>query len=175
MRAVVVYESMFGNTERVARAIADGLGAPGMAEMINVDDVEDLGEVDLLVVGGPTHAHGMTRARTRDEARRQAGKQDSAHGGVRSRTGIRDWLDALGPSTDGRAAAAFDTRFGKPRWLTGSAAVGAAKQLRRRGYRLVAQPESFLVTGSAPGEHLRPGELARAREWAAGLLVSTGR
>jgi hypothetical protein len=177
MRAVVVYESMFGATEQVARAIADGLGAPGMAEVINVDDADDLGEVDLLVVGGPTHAHGMTRARTREEARREAGnlaKEDPAHGEVHSRTGVREWLDALGRSADGRAAAAFDTRLDKPRWLTGSAAVGVAKHLRRRGYRLAAHPESFLVTGSPPGE-LRTGELARAREWASGLLVSAGR
>jgi hypothetical protein len=165
MRAVVVYESMFGNTELVARAVAEGLApAHGEVEVVNVDDAGQPGEVDLLIVGGPTHAYGMSRPGTREEAKRQA------KDGVRSTTGLREWLETLTTARSGAAAAVFDTRMGKPRWLTGSAAKGVAKRLRQHGYELVAPPESFIVDGTTPGK-LREGELARAREWARGLAV----
>lgn len=167
MRIVVVYESMFGNTELVARAVAEGLAsAHGEVEVINVDDAGQPGEVDLLIVGGPTHAYGMSRPGTREEAKRQA------KDGVRSTTGIREWLKTLTTAPSGAAAAVFDTRLGKPRWLTGSAAKGVAKHLRQLGYQLVAPPENFIVDGTAPGT-LREGELARARDWASGLVVHT--
>lgn len=165
MRTVVVYESMFGNTELVARAVADGLAqARGEVEVVNVDDAGQLGAVDLLVVGGPTHAWGMSRPGTRQEATRQA------KDGVRSTTGLRDWLQTLTTAPSGAVAAVFDTRLGKPRWLTGSAAKGVAKRLRQHGYQLAAPPESFIVEGSNPTK-LREGELTRAREWAGGLAV----
>ena len=67
MRALVVYESMFGNTEAVARAVADGL-----AEMHDVDlrevsqaPIAVIARVDLIVVGGPTHAFSLSRPATR--------------------------------------------------------------------------------------------------------------
>ena len=73
MRALVVYESMFGNTQTIADAIAGGL-----AQRMRVDAVE-VGsapatlddDVTLLVVGGPTHAFGMSRPRTRQDAATQ--------------------------------------------------------------------------------------------------------
>jgi hypothetical protein len=167
MRTVVVYESMFGNTELVARAVADSLASVrGTVEVINVDNAGRVDEADLLIVGGPTHAYGMTRPGTRQEAQRQA------KDGVRSTTGIREWLETLGAAPEGAAAAVFDTRLGKPRWLTGSAAKGVAKRLRQHGYQLVAPPESFIVEGTTPSK-LREGELTRAREWAGALAVRT--
>ncbi|WP_410659260.1 flavodoxin family protein [Amycolatopsis sp. lyj-112] len=54
MRAMVVYESMFGNTEQVAKAVADGLAPNAEVDVVNIDDVGSVAEADLLVVGGPT-------------------------------------------------------------------------------------------------------------------------
>src|SRR3954454_11104253 len=92
MRALVVYESMFGNSERVARAVADGLGAHVDVEVRDVA-LAHAGEVpegvDLLVVGGPTHALSLSRPGTREDAIRQGAGQ-----GLATR-GLREWLDAL--------------------------------------------------------------------------------
>ncbi|HEX6918357.1 MAG TPA: flavodoxin domain-containing protein, partial [Phycicoccus sp.] len=71
-RALVVYESMFGNSEQVARAVAAGAG-----EVMSVDVREvttaptELGGYDVVVIGGPTHAFTMSRPSTRREAREQ--------------------------------------------------------------------------------------------------------
>lgn len=69
MKAAVVYESMYGNTHSVAEAIAEGLGL-ATTDVVSPKDAEktDLTGPDLLVVGGPTHAHGMTRSQTRQAA-----------------------------------------------------------------------------------------------------------
>lgn len=62
MKALVVYESMFGNTEQVARAVATGLGRHLDVELVAVANAPDtVSDVDLVVVGGPTHAFSMTR------------------------------------------------------------------------------------------------------------------
>jgi flavodoxin-like protein len=152
MRATVVYESRFGNTYEVAEAIAETLDA----ELISVDaPMPVLDELDLLVVGGPTHVHGMTGARSRASAADQ--------GGTAGR-GVRDWLDDL-PRAHGHAVT-FDTRFEKPALLTGSAAKGIAKRLLRKGFEVVAT-ESFFVLGT--DGPLKDGELDRAKEWAEGL------
>ena len=152
MRATVVYESRFGNTYEVAEAIAEALDA----DLVSVDAaMSELEEIDLLVVGGPTHVHGMTGARSRQEATDQGGT---------SGRGVRDWLDDL---RQGRGRAiAFDTRFEKPAVLTGSAARGIAKRLQRKGFEVVAT-ESFFVLGTEGP--LKKGELERAAEWVEGL------
>ncbi|HVV29458.1 MAG TPA: flavodoxin domain-containing protein [Mycobacteriales bacterium] len=168
MHALVVYESMFGNTERVAKAIAAGLGPKSEVDVVNVDDApRDLSGIDLLVVGGPTHIHGMSRPATRKGAADQAG------GDTRSRvTGMREWIGSLGAVPTGTRAAVFDTRLKKPRWITGSAAGGARKLLRRGHFVMSGGPESFFVTGGTPAE-LLPGESARAEEWGR-TLASVG-
>ncbi|HKS43634.1 MAG TPA: flavodoxin domain-containing protein [Amycolatopsis sp.] len=158
MHAVVIYESMLGNTEKIARAIAEGLSPRVPADVVNVDKATpELAGADLIVVGGPTHVHGMSRSSTRDGARKQAS------GEIRSATGIREWLEGLGAAPDGALAATFDTRLGQPRWLTGSAARGAAKLLRRHGYRLLVPAESFFVVTKP--DRLVDGELDRAHRW----------
>ncbi|MEU0465212.1 flavodoxin domain-containing protein [Amycolatopsis sp. NPDC006131] len=163
MRALVVYESMFGSTEDIAREIAKGLSAAMQVEVTNVDDAPEQPEgFDLVVAGGPTHVHGMSRASTRESARKQAVTD------IRSRSGLREWMDGLAPPTPGTRAATFDTRIDKPAWLVGSAAHGAAKGLRRKGYALAAEPASFFVDGAEPGD-LHAGERERAREWGASL------
>jgi hypothetical protein len=156
MRSLVVFESMFGDTETIARAIAEGLSRTMQVDVVDVTAAPRVGEdVDLLVVGGPTHAFGMSRANTRQDAVRQGGRTAAAD------RGMREWLDELKPADTVRAAV-FDTKINK-RFIPGSAARSAGAVLRRRGIRLVAAPESFRVTGTAGP--LVPGEEDRARGW----------
>lgn len=158
MRSLVVYESSFGNTQRIAKVVADGLAADGEVTLVSVDDeLPPLAEFDLLVVGAPTHVHGLSSRLSRKGALDQQGRKGD--GGI----GVRGWLEAL-PLLGRPAVAVFDTRANKPELLVGSAAHGMARRLRRRGYRLTAEPESFFVAGT-PGP-LEDGELARAGEWA---------
>jgi Flavodoxin domain len=170
MKAVIIYESMYGNTRAIADAIARGFGPDGEAVVVPVGKAvpETLSGADLVVVGGPTHVHGMSRASTRKGAAQAAAKPGSkltlapeAEG-----AGLREWFAALGQS--GTAAAAFDTRLEGVAMLTGRASRGIARLLRQHGFRLAASPQSFLVTG---GNRLRPGEEDRAFEW--GRLLSS--
>jgi flavodoxin len=162
MRALVVFESMFGDTETIARAVADGLSG---AMRVDIEDVATAprvdADVDLLVVGGPTHAFGMSRPNTRNDAVRQGGSPAAAT------IGVREWLDEQQPTSTARAAA-FDTRI-KKWFIPGSAAHSAGDVLRRRGFRLVAPPESFRVTGTTGP--LAAGEEDRARQWGLSLAA----
>jgi hypothetical protein len=158
MRTLVVFDSMFGNTRQVAEAITAGLAGYTPVDLVPVEETPTRlpDDVDLLVVGGPTHVHGLSSTRSR-----QVTPQLAEQGATPARTGLREWLTGLsGPRP---AAATFDTRFAKARWLTGSAATGAARLLRRRGHRLVLPAESFFVD-KTPGP-LAAGELDRARAW----------
>jgi flavodoxin-like protein len=176
MKAVVVYESMYGNTHLVADAIATGLdvGADGDIVVVPVDQADQrlVAGADLLVVGGPTHVHGMSRASTRKAAVDAATKPGSdlsldpdAEG-----PGLRDWFDTLGDIAEN--AAAFDTRIQGPAALTGRASKGIAKRLRDRGCTLVVEPESFLVTKES---HLLDDEVTHAREWGAHVAAAMAR
>jgi hypothetical protein len=171
-RAMVVFESMFGNTEVIAHAVADGLASTMGVDVVEVGAAPAAlpDDLDLLVVGGPTHAFGLTRPATRQDAARQAG-----HALVSSGLGLREWLEDLQPG-DGLPAAAFDTKVRRPH-LPGSAAHGADRRLRRLGARTIVRPESFWVSGT-PGPLLE-GEVERARQWgsrvAAALLARAAR
>jgi flavodoxin len=144
MKILICCATRSGNTLHVAKAIADGL-APAGAATIHVIDGPRLDEpidADLVLVGGPTEGHGATPV-------------------------VSGFLDALPAGIlQGRSAAAFDTRLDWPRWLSGSAADVIAKRLTSLGARLIAKPESFLVSMEP---ELRPDELARARAWGAAL------
>jgi hypothetical protein len=164
MRALIVVESMYGNTRTVAAAVAEGLGAHMAVDVVEVAEAPGAipGDVSLLVVGGPTHAHGMSNP----DSRRSAAKR-AADALVPFRTGIREWLEQLAPAPAGIPAAAFDTRIKGPALLWGSAAQGAAKELRRLGFQAAADPASFLVKGPMGPvvDVLVPGEIERARAW----------
>lgn len=166
LQVLVVYESMFGNTQAIAEAIADGLGTGTEVELVEVGAAPARldSSVDLLVVGGPTHVFGMTRPTTRADA--------SAEGPVMMSPdlGIREWLGLLADRQGLVTAATFDTRMTKGRRLPGSAARGAARLLHRRGFPLLAPPESFYVQG--PMGALLDGETDRARSWGEDLQTA---
>lgn len=164
-RALVVYESMYGNTESVARAIADGLATRVAVDVLEVGAAPAAPDDDvaLLVVGGPTHAFGMSRPSTRRDAADKVGRAVVSRG-----PGVREWLDALRPQA-GRQAASFDTRVARPR-LPGSAARAVGRRLHRSGATAADTPHSFFVKGSEGP--LVDGELDRARAWGAGLAAT---
>ena len=168
MQAIVVYESIYGNTRQVAEAIAAGLGG-AVAVEVAAAAAEAVAGADLLVVGGPTHMHGMTTSMSRKAA--VQGAQEDGHAavepGAADTPGLRSWLSER--SGDGGAAAAFDTRLDRSPHLTGMASRGIARRLRHHGYELVAEPVSFFVD-DAEGP-LAEGELDRARAWGEALAT----
>lgn len=152
MRSLVIYASRYGNTQRIAEAIADALHARGEVELLPADEAPAVTPegIDLIVIGGPTEGHRMTPPLVQLFAGMPRG------------------------SLRGKAAAAFDTRIQIARWLSGSAAVGISRKLRRLGARMIAPEESFFVAWRADhakdeAPELLAGELARARVWAASL------
>ncbi len=167
MRAVVVYESMYGNTHRVAEAIGRGLARRADVTVVPVAGagIDLVRGADLLVVGGPTHVRGMTRPSTRKAAVEQAKPADVIDPSA-SGPGVREWLEQADVLR--MPAAAFDTRADiAPAAITGRASKGIAKQLRRHDCPQAAEPESFLVDRD---NHLEPGEEERAEDWGAQLV-----
>lgn len=151
---------MFGNTRRIAEAVAEGLSGHGQVEVVNVDDalLPLPLDLDLLVIGAPTHAFGMSRPGTRRSAAEQSPDKK-----VTQVTGVREWIARMVKSGTKVDTAVFDTRFAKPHWMTGAASRGAARRLRRAGLRLRVRPESFFVT--ATSGPLAQGEWERAHSW----------
>jgi flavodoxin I len=147
MNTLVVYDSVYGNTEIIARAIADAI--PGDVPVLRVGDVKpaSLEAVDLLILGSPTHGSLPTEA-------------------------VQGLLDRIGPPThEGAKAATFDTRLTwgiLERW-GGFAAPRMADRLREKGWTLAGQPGGFLVKGLKKGP-LKRGEADRAAAWAKGLV-----
>lgn len=170
-RALVVYESMFGNTRAVAEVVALALSRDFEVDLTECGNApcpipED---VALLVVGAPTHAFGLSRPNTRDSARQQA--PSGAHP---TESGLRDWLvclrrDGGSAGRAGLVAAAFDTKVAHPR-LPGSAAAAAAKKLRRLGVSVVVDPRTFYVEGMQGP--LVAGESDASLEWGRGLAAA---
>jgi hypothetical protein len=166
MRALIVYESLYGTNRTIAEAIAAGLGADATVTLLDAETapatIDD--QVDLLVVGGPNHQFGLPRPATRAEAAAEwEGERRPAE------RGLREWLDGLRLSRTGQPAAVWDTRMASPRILDtlDHSSRTIAKQLRRAGARLVTDPEHFY---SADGKGaLTEGEQERARAWGAHL------
>jgi hypothetical protein len=163
VRALVVYESTFGNTRRVAESIRDGLAETVGVDIRSVDDTTPvvLADYGLIVVGGPTHAYGMSTSVSRAQAR------DGQPGHADAVGGIDQWLPRLGPEYAGMIAA-FDTRYGRHRSWPGSASRAIRQQLRRAGLTLLDRHSFLVSTATGP---LRDGELYQARIWGTGLAV----
>src|SRR5471032_332717 len=131
MRAVVIFESMYGNTRQVAEHIGDGLRAASVeVSVLPVGSAtrDALEWADLVVVGGPTHAHAISRPSTRKSALEQADAQGLVAEPVAGATGLREWFEQL-THVRGVWAAAFDTRLDAPKLVTGQAARGIAVRL----------------------------------------------
>lgn len=142
MNTLVAFDSQFGNTEKIAKQIAEILGEFGTARAMRVEEIapEALDTVDLLVVGCPTQGWQSTPA-------------------------MKAFLARLDPSNIKRLFfAEFDTRFDKPKWLTGSAAGLIEKQLTHLQAMVLTPPVSFFVR--ATEGPLADGELERAAQWA---------
>lgn len=149
MKVLVLYHSQFGNTEKVARAIAAALESSNAVEVRGTGEgIADLSAFDLSFVGGPTQGHSASPSL-------KAALKPLSAGSV---------LDAR--------VAVFDTRFNIKRMLSGSAASWAAKTLKSAGAQIVAGPESFFVTREKEPV-LEPGEVERAAAWA--LMVAGAR
>lgn len=170
MRAIVVYESMFGDNRQVAQAIAAGLVERAVtAEAVEVGAAPSAVpvDVDLLVVGAPNHAWSLPRPATREDA---AGKTDEPL--VSQGIGVREWLEAASLPA-GLLTAAYDTRGSHPKAVVkfDHASTTIEKALARLGGTRLAPAEHFLVA-DVKGP-LEPGELDRAQAWGrtlAGLM-----
>jgi len=164
MKAVVVYESRWGNTAAVARAIAGGLGAEACALSTAEATGEAIAGADLIVAGAPLLGFSLpTESMLKglaSNAARDPTPPDLSHPSMRS------WIDTL-PAGSGRAAS-FETRIW---WSPGSAAKAILGKLEAAGYQPIAKAQRFVVQGKYGP--LRPGELEKARAWGAELAQAT--
>ena len=159
MKVVVVYESLWGNTAAVARAIAEGIGPETRVLSTGEATGAAIAGADLIVAGAPLHAFGLPRESRRNTIHVEPGKGPAPDLSIPT---LHSWLEAL-PSGQGRVAA-FETRFkGSPGGATG----GILRRLERKGYRRIAKGQRFLIKGTYGP--LREGEIERARQWGAEL------
>lgn len=166
MQVLVVYESMYGNTAAVAAAIAAAIGEDAVAVEAGAAPHVLPAQVELIVVGGPTHAHGMSVSATRVDAASRVSQPTLSSGGY----GIREWIADLRVERS-LLFATFDTRIRGPRLLWGSAAESAAKALTAAGHRPALAPTSFMLDGmfGSPYNRIPASEIERARALGARL------
>jgi hypothetical protein len=171
MRTVIIYESVSGSTRRVAEELARVAAEHGEVRIYPVEEAppDALDGADLVLVGGPTHVHGMSWAATRQGWPASTGDDRGHPAGIDAAgPGLRAWFHRVG-RVDGLSAAAFDTRSDGPATLTGRASLGISRRLRHHGFAEVAAPRSFLVDRD---NALVDGEVERAREWACAVTES---
>jgi len=156
MRALVVYQSLWGNTASVAKAVAEGIGGDTCAVTTSEATGELVEGLDLLVAGAPLL--GFSLPTEQMLAGIPSTTKDSPTPADVSQPPMGAWLEALPGGTG--ACAAFETRIW---WSPGSAAKALAKGLEGHGYRSIAKPAKFVVTGRYGP--LKAGELDRARAW----------
>ncbi len=148
MKTLITYDSVYGNTETIARAISDAI--PGEVQVLRVGQVSagDWETVDLLVIGSPTHGAMPTEA-------------------------IKGLLARIGPpAREGAQATTFDTRLTwriLERW-GGFAAPKIADALQDKGWTIVGEPAGFFVRGLKKGP-LKRGEIERAADWARQIVA----
>ena len=153
MQTLVIYDSQFGNTEKVAHAIARGVAPVSDVHVTRTGDLSVLDTTaerpDLVLVGGPTQNRGPS-------------------------PGLRALVDALPAALQGVPTACFDTRYRGPVLFMGSAAAAAAKALAKTSAEIVASPESFFIGrhGPLPLQTLEPGEIERAEAWGRAIATS---
>jgi flavodoxin len=149
MKALVIYDSVFGNTEKIAAAIAKGVGADCQCLRAGAVSIAQIAAVDLIIMGSPTRSFAATPA-------------------------LMSLLEAIPDgSLAGKKVAAFDTRiqmngikgllFKKIIDKGGYAAPIIAGQLQSKGGTLTGSAEGFFVKGEEGP--LVTGELERAEEW----------
>ena len=159
MKALVVYESLWGNTAAVARAIAAGLGPEAQALSTAEATKEIVAGADLIVAGSPLFAFQLPTDKIRETIRGKAATfpkpPDLSH------PPLRTWLETV-PAGNG-CAAAFETRIW---WSPGGAAGSILKALKKAGYAS-AGSKRFKVAGMYGP--LKAGEIERARKWGAQL------
>ena len=164
MEAVVVYESLWGNTAAIARAIAEGIGPGARALSTAEASTAVVAEADLLVAGSPVLGFALPTDMMRESVRTSPGKApappDLSHPSMRS------WLAAL--PRGNALAATFETRIW---WSPGGATGAILAGLANAGYRTIGKGQRFIVSG-AYGP-LREGEIERARRWGAELAKAT--
>ncbi|HYK95058.1 MAG TPA: flavodoxin domain-containing protein [Candidatus Dormibacteraeota bacterium] len=158
MHAVVVFESHWGNTEAVARAIAEGLGENALALTTDQATETALECADLIVAGSPVMMFGLPTDKVVEGL--EAGSDDPAPD-VTHPT-IRTWLSRL-PRGSARSAA-FETKL---RWSPSHGASSIDKAFESLGYRRLLPPMKFLVEGKRGP--LKSGEIERARAWGTSL------
>lgn len=168
MKAIVVYESYWGNTASVARAIAAGLGEGATAMSTSEAAGEALAGTDLIVAGSPIIAFQLPTEKTRADMAAKPDKKAPAPPDL-SHPAMRTWLETVPPGNGRVKAAAFETGF---KLSPGNSAATILKILERRGCVPIAKKQRFLVkTGYGP---MKEGELDRARAWGAELAKSLG-
>jgi flavodoxin I len=145
MKALIVYDSVYGSTEKIARSIGDAIACNVKVFRVTEINPSELGAIDFLIVGSPT----------------QGGRPTPA---------IQIFLDKIAePAIKDIKVAAFDTRISmKFAAIFGYAAERIARSLKVRGGILVVPPEGFFVMGREGV--LKEGELERAAAWAKGIL-----
>jgi hypothetical protein len=156
MSALVVYESHWGNTAAIGRAIATGLGSGTRAVTTSEADGDALASCELLVVGAPLLGFSLPTQDMLESIARPAPGQP-APADV-SHVGVREWLASV-PSGD-LPVTAFETRIW---WSPGSAMRAIVSELASSGHAVLAPPKAFIV----PGRYgpLRDGETQRAEAW----------
>ena len=148
MKALIVYDSVYGHTEQIAQAIGTALTNEHDVEVVRANEVRDdqLPLIDLLIIGSPTHGGRFTEA-------------------------IQDFLNNISElALENTKTAAFDTRtsssgiVGVLERKFGRAAIRIANILEKQERILIAEPEGFIVRGRKGP--LEEGELKRAENWA---------
>jgi flavodoxin len=158
MKALIIYDSYFGNTEKIAHAVSAGLSESAEVNTVKVGQLSPghLAGIDLLVVGSPTR-------------------------GFRPSDGIKKYLKGLpAGSLKGMRVAAFDTGFSPQKIkainnillttlvkIFGYASKSMVKTLAGKGGTLACEPEGFFVKESEGP--LEEGELERAEAWGRAL------
>jgi flavodoxin len=153
MKTLIVYFSKFGNTKKLAQAIAETMRQAGDARVVSIEQLigSDFEGVDFVVMGSPTHGFTVPE-------------------------GVRSALAALPPAIlAGKSVAAFDTTVRPWPLRLFRASPKLLRQLSQLGGKPVARPQTFFVqthSTQGTGEHhlLLEGQIDRARDWAHEIL-----